>query len=640
MSYQLNKTDGTVLTDLIDGQLDNTSTNLTLIGRNYTGYGEFFNENFIKLLENFANTAAPSNPLTGQTWWDTSEQRLKVYNGNQWNAAGGPFVQNTRPQMVAGDLWIDNVQNQLYVFDGTDLTLIGPDYTESQGQSGFSARTLNDINGGSHTIIDLYIGGDLIAVLSNEEFIPSSGDKINAFISIDNTVGTIFKGINLLEDQEFEFFGIADRARALIDEQNQIVTVDKFLPTDKDGITTGTLTIQNTGGISIGLSQNNVQRVLGNNFYIENQLQDHNLRLRVNSSEYGSVGVDAIYIDAANGNVGIFNINRVPEYTLDVAGDCRIEGNLIVEGDTSYFDTSTLRVEDKNIELAVLSDSTRGTDAEINNAGIIIGSQNFDKEFLWKQASNSWTANVNIDLQNTTESYKIGGVEKVSNTSIHETVTSATGLTQLGTLQNLSVDNINIDGVTISSSLNLIVNSANGIEITTNGNILLDPTSPTPVAQIKNLAFPTDQTDAASKAYVDSRTVIETIALSLDISGLGVGSTLINNVSSYLNDLFPATADNIGKIARIHAVNYSAATVTGIQVTVRDDTEIDAGETLTVSRIDVDSNGTQNESVVQDIVGTNPTSGTVNLIPSRQLMVYESNGASWDYVIADSITYT
>ena len=95
MSYQLNKTDGTLLTSLIDGQIDQASTNLTLVGKNYTGYGEAFNENFIKLLENFSNTSAPSNPLTGQLWWDTSNARLKVYTGTQWKASGGPFVQNT-----------------------------------------------------------------------------------------------------------------------------------------------------------------------------------------------------------------------------------------------------------------------------------------------------------------------------------------------------------------------------------------------------------------------------------------------------------------------------------------------------------------------------------------------------------------
>ena len=80
MSYQLNKTDGTLLLDLIDGQIDTTSTNLTLVGRNYSGYGEYFNENFIKLLENFNSTAAPSNPLTGQIWWNSTDQRLQVYS--------------------------------------------------------------------------------------------------------------------------------------------------------------------------------------------------------------------------------------------------------------------------------------------------------------------------------------------------------------------------------------------------------------------------------------------------------------------------------------------------------------------------------------------------------------------------------
>ena len=77
MSYRLNKTNGDLLIDLVDGQIDITTTNLTLVGRNYKGFGEFLNENFIKLLENFSGSAAPGIPITGQLWWDTSEQRLK-----------------------------------------------------------------------------------------------------------------------------------------------------------------------------------------------------------------------------------------------------------------------------------------------------------------------------------------------------------------------------------------------------------------------------------------------------------------------------------------------------------------------------------------------------------------------------------
>ena len=78
MSYKINKTNGELIVDLVDGQIDETSTDITLIGRNYKGFGEKMNENFVKLMENFAQSSAPGAPLIGQLWYDTSEQRLKV----------------------------------------------------------------------------------------------------------------------------------------------------------------------------------------------------------------------------------------------------------------------------------------------------------------------------------------------------------------------------------------------------------------------------------------------------------------------------------------------------------------------------------------------------------------------------------
>ena len=114
MAYQINKTDGTLLVQLVDGSIDTATTDISLIGRNYSGFGESINENFVKMLENFANTASPSNPLTGQLRWDKSEAILKVWNGTQFTSAGGPIVSSSQPTMVAGDLWIDNLNNQLY----------------------------------------------------------------------------------------------------------------------------------------------------------------------------------------------------------------------------------------------------------------------------------------------------------------------------------------------------------------------------------------------------------------------------------------------------------------------------------------------------------------------------------------------
>jgi len=630
MSYQLNKTDGTLLLDLIDGQIDTASTNLTLVGRNYTGYGEYFNENFIRLLENFSNTAAPSNPLTGQLWWDSTEQRLKVYDGAVWKASGGPIVQNTRPQMVAGDLWIDSLNNQVYAFDGTDLMLMGPQYTESQGKSGFEIGSILDQQSRSRTVVYLYTGGTLSAVISNIEFTPIYAQRILGLVTASNPDGIIKVGYNIIDTANFKYRGIADSANALVTAGGVVRTADSFLPSTANGITTGTLTIQNSGGLTIGLSQNNVQKVVGPRFYIENQLTDHDLSLRVKSTSFGSISVDAIYIDASAARVGIFTTNRLPEYTLDVEGDLRVTGDLIVEGDRVALDVQTLRVEDKIIEIGVLNDSTELTDAQADSSGIQVNSSAGSKDILWKNVTNAFTSNVNFDLLNNTSSYKIGGVDKLTNDTLVN-VTKALDLNQIGTLLSLQIDEVNIDGKTITSTNDMAITSTNGIAITAGNDInITDNQKITGVAKAVSarqaaLLAVTESADntVATKEYVDQEIATDPVVFSMDITGLGTGTALQNAVAAYLNDLYPAVTLNTNKVARIHTTSYAGATVEGV----------DVEGAKNVSYIAVDSNGTQNESVVQDIAfAPEGASGVVILTPARTLMTYQSNGTSWDFV--------
>ena len=628
MSYQLNKTNGTVLTDLIDGQIDTESTNLTLVGKNYKGYGEFFNENFIKLLENFANTAAPSNPLTGQLWWDTNDQRVKVYDGAVWKASGGPFVQNTRPQMVAGDLWIDNLNNQFYAYDGTDTILVGPNYTETQGKTGFETTSILDEQSRSRTVAKFFIGGELVGVFSAVTFTPIFSQEIQQLVTADNPRGTIFEGFNIVDTVNFKIYGTAESANSLVTSAGDIVTADQFLPTDKDGVTVGTLTVQNSGGLSIGLSQNNVQKVVGPRFYIENQIRDHDLSLRVRSSEFESLVVDALYIDASSGNVGIFTTDRLPEYTLDVEGDLRITGNLLVEGETTSVDVSTLKIEDKNIELAITSDGVVNDDAAVDDSGLIVKSSNGDKTFLWKQAVNAWSSNKNVNLDSTTNTYMVAGSPKLSNDSLTN-IRFANDLETIGKLDFIDIDDINIDGATITASINTGIGgtfrlvSNNGISITAAGDITIIDNQ-----KITGLADPDNVQDAANKRYVDSEIQAETIVFSMDITGLGTGGTLEDNVAEFLQDLHPAS-EKSNAIARIHTTSYTGATVDGISVSVTLDP--DTSGVLTKSTVAVDSNGTKNESVIADITGTNPATGSVILIPSRGLLIYQSNGSEWTH---------
>mgnify|MGYP006092835549 FL=1 len=646
MSYQLNKTDGTILTDLIDGQIDTTSTNLVLVGRNYTGYGEYFNENFIKLLENFSNTASPSNPLTGQTWWDNSDKRLKVYDGTQWKASGGPFVQTTQPQMVAGDLWIDSLNNQVYAYDGTDLILTGPSYTLTQGETGYRVESILDAQSRSRTVANLYVGGTLTAVVSALEFTPVYSQQIDGLVTAENPNGIIYQGFNIIDAANFKFRGIADSANALVTAGGTVRTADSFLPSTANGLTTGTLTISNSGGLTVGVSQNHVQKIVGPRYYLENQITDEDMSMRVKSSSFGSITVDAIYVDASTARVGIFNRTaagdfRLPDYTLDVDGDLRVTGNLLIEGTTTSIDVATLRIEDKNIEIAKTAAGVTLTGTNADNAGFILDTSDVgQKLWTWKQVQDAWTTNVNLDLSDATKALKIGGENKLTNTSLVN-IQKAPQLDEIGTLINLDVDNININGHTItaapaSPSVFAIV-SNRGINITAAGDInVTDSQKITGVAKAVSAKKAVElaitesiSSTVATKEYVDEELATGPVVFSLDVTGMGTDATLEVNVATVINSMYPADTLNVGKIAKIHTTTYAGATVSGINITVSESP--DTSGVLTKNTIAVDVNGTLNGQAIEDIEASNTASGNVFLTPSRTLMTFTSNGTAWTH---------
>jgi len=600
MSYKLNKTDGTLLVDLIDGFVDTDTTNLTLIGRNYTGFGEFLNENFIKLLENFSNSASPSSPLRGQLWYDTTAQRLKVYNGTEFVVAGGPFVQQENPQMVAGDLWINNLTDQLYFFDGSELTLAGPLYTTQQGTSGFQIRSVLDIQSRTRVVVDLWIGGTLTAVISNLTFTPAPGEEISGI------EGEIKEGINLISSN-FKFYGTADSAVNLISESGELKNVSQFLPADANGTTTGTLTIQNSGGLTIGPAQNNIQKVVGTSFVTENQLLDYDYKIRVRSSGAGSVITDAITVKAGSKSVGIFQGN--PAYNLDVTGDMRVTGNLLVEGETTSFDVTTLRVEDKNIELAITDGSSLEPRSELDGAGMIIRATGDDISLVYELSTNTLKSSDSFNLADTKQ-YEINGDLIVSQTTLGNSVVNS-NLENVGTLTECQIDELFIDGITIAST-----GPSFGINLTPGGDIFITDSN-----KITGLGTPTGASDATTKEYVDNEIAAQRIVFSLDITGLTDG-----DIAVILEDLYPAATKADGSLAVIHTVTYTG-TVTGIDVPVS--TSPDTSGTIVKSFIAVDSNGTQNVSAVQDISFSNAATGTVALNQVRGTKTFEVNGGAW-----------
>jgi hypothetical protein len=92
MAYTIIKSNGTVLTTIPDGTINTTSTSLGLVGKNFAGYGQTIDTNFVRQLENFASSTPPANPLRGQLWYNTTNNTMYVCpsdgetDANQWLA--------------------------------------------------------------------------------------------------------------------------------------------------------------------------------------------------------------------------------------------------------------------------------------------------------------------------------------------------------------------------------------------------------------------------------------------------------------------------------------------------------------------------------------------------------------------------
>jgi hypothetical protein len=598
MSYKVNKTNGDLLVDLLDGTIDEDTTNLTLIGRNYTGFGELLNENFIKLLENFANVDAPESAIAGQVWYDTTTQKLKVYNGDKWVEAGSPFVQGETPQMVAGDLWINNSTNQFHFYDGEDLVLVGPVYTAQQGKSGFEVASIRDTQNRLRSIVNLWVAGSLTAVISNLTFTPLPGEEITGIS------GDVQKGINVIDNLTFKFVGIAQSAENLVTPGGEILSTDSFISAIADDVTTGALTISNINGLTIGASSNNVSKISGTNFITENQLLDHNYRIRVRSSSAGEEIVDAITVDTANARVGIFN--AAPQFNLDVTGDARITGNLTVNGTTTTVNSTTVEVGDKNIELGSVDSPT---DATADNGGITLKGTT-DKTLSWSNSTSNWTSNQSFDLT-TGNFYKINNVSVLSSTTLGSQIENSS-LTSVGTLTSLNV------GVTNFTAINdnVITTTGAGLEIVSDGNIQI-----TGSKQIKGVADPTLAQDVSTKAYTDAAVLGIDVAITLDITGLTVDDTPTDAIHILLNDLYPTAGRPNGTIAKVYAVEYSFV-VSDVNITVSKN-NTNTG-TLDYEEVNVmNTAGTGAETIMRSIAAANPAGGTVTTTITRTLKTYE-----------------
>jgi hypothetical protein len=272
MSYTITLTDGAIFATIADGTI-NTSSSMTLVGKNYAGYGQFLDTNFIRLLESGSNTTAPGAPLEGQLWWDSGASLLKVYNGTIFKTISAATASPSQPTSnVTGDLWYDTVNQQLKVYTGTSFLLIGPQFSAGEGTSGAIVATIVDNTSVSHIVVQLYVNDSIVGMISKDAtFTPQTA--ISGF-------STIRPGITLssLVGAQIPLFqGTATNSQLL----NSLASTS-FMRTDANTSTGGTLSVLNNLGLSVGNNSNFRVTVFGNDVTLRNQTAGGNLFLGVN----------------------------------------------------------------------------------------------------------------------------------------------------------------------------------------------------------------------------------------------------------------------------------------------------------------------------------------------------------------------
>jgi hypothetical protein len=222
MAYIINRFDGTQLTIVDDGILDTTAS-LGLIGRNYTGYGEVQNENFIWLLENFAGKSPPGRALAGQIWYDNVNKVLKNFNGKDWLSIGNATVSETEPPQSQGGLWLKTATQQLFVSDGTTWRQVGPEAVEGFEVTKLTSTSLIDTQGSKYPVIITQINGESLSIFTNSAFIIGPTNPIPGF-------NNLVKGINLRSDTT-----LSGNVNGNADTATKFQTTRKINTVDFDG---------------------------------------------------------------------------------------------------------------------------------------------------------------------------------------------------------------------------------------------------------------------------------------------------------------------------------------------------------------------------------------------------------------------
>ena len=375
MSYTITHANGANPIVINEGTVD-TSTSIALVGRNTPSYGQYLDQNFLNMLENFSNSSSPSNPISGQLWYNSATSSLKIYNGTTFknvSSATSGVSQPTSPNI--GDFWWDTANQQLDVYNGTSWVVVGPINTGA-----VVAEVITDTSLVNHSVVSFKISNIRFAILSSDQTFTPQVPGIIGF-------STISPGMNIASASfvnNNRFVGTATNSDAL-----GYVQATSFMRSDQNTSTIGVLSVQNNSGINIGTSNQTSINVTSNELRLDNTASNSIIRLRanINGTQTSALNVLAnadVQITGnliASGFTAFINGNSSSTTTtsgaLQVGGGVGIIGNINTGGSlntmTGLLSVGNLVITGGTLSVNAINASTIAAGTIGNNGALLVG---------------------------------------------------------------------------------------------------------------------------------------------------------------------------------------------------------------------------------------------------------------------------
>jgi len=539
MPYNVNRYNGVLLTTVPDQTVDSSSTDLRFVGKNYAGYGEILNENLVALLENFRGETQPRKSIPGQLWYDDLTNKIKFRStDNQWRTLAVADVSSTPPTGLQakdkGNIWYDDVQGQLSVWNGTDFELIGPERATGFAETKLTSDVIRDNSNIARAIIKLTIDNNVIGIISDQEFTIGTIESITGFTTIKKGITLIDTPVDGITTSDFRFWGTSSNSQLFND-----LDISNFVLRSPSGST------YDDAGLTVGTDSDvKIHVINGDETVIENQL-DKTVRLRIKS---GSTNND-IAIFSNSGfipgitdayNIGSNTIRYREIHARELYGDLtgRVIGNVDSVNGLTMVDAST---EELN---GTLIGDMKGSILDSANNYV------YDASTKTFNGTNFNTTNITADTL-TLVNRVIGDIKGDVYASDDSIAYNAGTKDWYGTFNGeaTSAGRLSgsplINGVAFDGSANITI--VDSTKINKSGDTM--------IGNLTITATPTLSNHAVTKNYVDQAIRSRDIFMSLDTRGL-------NNtgIASLLNTLAPVSQFNPGTRAHIAGTSQNVTT--------------------------------------------------------------------------------